>query len=68
MFRKTLLCVFGILCGAEFARAATSDLADAVMKRDTVAVRALLQKKAYVNAPQNDGTTALMWAARLDDL
>jgi ankyrin repeat protein len=68
MFRKTLLCVFGILCGAEFARAATSDLADAVMKRDAVAVRALLQKKADVNAPQNDGTTALMWAARLDDL
>ena len=68
MFRKTLLCVFGILCGAEFAHAATSDLADAVMKRDTIAVRALLQKKTDVNAPQNDGTTALMWAARLDDL
>jgi ankyrin repeat protein len=68
MVRKALLCVFGILCGAEIARAATSDLADAVMKRDAVAVRALLQKKADVNAPQNDGTTALMWAVRLDDL
>jgi ankyrin repeat protein len=63
-----LLCVLGLLCGAEFARAATSDLADAVMKRDTGAVRALVQKKADVNAPQNDGTTALMWAVRYDDL
>jgi ankyrin repeat protein len=38
------------------------------MKRDTGAVRALVQKKADVNVPQNDGTTALMWAVRYDDL
>ena len=68
MSRQTLLCVLVVLCGAELAQAATTDLADAVMKRDAVAVRALLLKKADVNAPQNDGTTALMWAVRLDDL
>ena len=42
--------------------AATSEVADAVMKGDTAAVRALLTRKADVNAPQTDGTTALHWA------
>jgi ankyrin repeat protein len=31
-------------------------------------VRSLLQRKANVNAPQSDGTTALHWAVRADDL
>src|SRR5438477_3803735 len=48
--------------------AASADVANAVMKGDKAAVRALLQKKADVNAAQSDGTTALHWAARLDDL
>jgi ankyrin repeat protein len=50
------------------ADAARSDLADAAMKGDKAAVRSLLQEKADVNAAQVDGTTALHWAARLDDL
>ncbi len=37
------------------------------MQRNSDAVRALLDKKADVNAPQADGTTALHWAARWDD-
>jgi ankyrin repeat protein len=37
-------------------------VADAAMARDAAAVRALLAKKADVNAPQGDGTTALHWA------
>jgi ankyrin repeat protein len=37
------------------------------MKRNREAVRSLLQRKADVNAPQIDGTTALHWAVRLDD-
>ena len=48
--------------------AAGSELADAAMKRNRDAVRSLLQRKADVNAPQIDGTTALHWAVRSDDL
>jgi ankyrin repeat protein len=47
---------------------ATSELADAAMARNAQTVRSLLQKKADVNAPQVDGTTALHWAVRYDDL
>src|SRR5437762_14281575 len=42
-------------------------LADAVQRRDTRAVLALLQQHADVNAPQSDGATALHWAAYFDD-
>src|SRR5438093_11595099 len=48
--------------------AASADVADAVMKGNKAAVRSLLQKKVDVNAAQTDGTTALHWAVRLDDL
>jgi ankyrin repeat protein len=48
--------------------AATSDVADAAMKGDRAAVGALLAKKADVNAPQTDGTTALHWAVYHEDL
>ena len=39
--------------------AATADVADAVMRGDLAAARALVQKGADVNAPQADGATAL---------
>jgi len=68
MFKKAFLCVLCVLTGGELAAAATSDLADAVMRRDTAAIRAMMQRHADVNVPQNDGTTALMWAARYDDV
>ena len=48
--------------------AATSDVADAVMRGDSAAVRRLLTQKADVNAPQADGATALHWAVYRDDL
>ena len=38
------------------------------MKRDGAAVRALLGQKVDVNAPGKDGTPALHWAVREDDL
>src|SRR6186713_1327033 len=40
-------------------------LADAAMKRDMPAVRALLVQKVDVNAPGTDGTPALHWFVRL---
>ncbi len=43
-------------------------LADAAMKRDTAAVRALVEQKVDVNAPGRDGTPALHWLVRVDDL
>jgi ankyrin repeat protein len=42
--------------------AAGSEVADAVMRGDAAAVRALLAQKADVNATQADGATALHWA------
>src|SRR5580693_3786045 len=47
---------------------ADSRLADAAMAPNPEAVRSLLKQKVDVNAPQPDGTTALHWAVRLDDL
>jgi uncharacterized protein len=48
--------------------AADAPLADAMEKMDRAAVRALLQRRADVNAPQVDGMTALHWAAYRDDV
>jgi uncharacterized protein len=47
---------------------ADSRVADAAMAPDKEAVRSLLRQKADVNAAQPDGTTALHWAARNDDV
>jgi ankyrin repeat protein len=43
-------------------------LADAAMTRDAAAVRALIGQKVDVNAPGKDGTPALHWAVRGNDL
>src|SRR2546425_5526924 len=47
--------------------AARSEVADAAMRGDKAAVRALLTEHADVNAPQADGATALQWAAYRGD-
>jgi ankyrin repeat protein len=43
-------------------------LADAAMRRDTARVRALLAEKVDVNAPGKEGSPALHWTVRVDDL
>src|SRR5687768_18176340 len=48
--------------------AGPAPVADAAMKRDREAVRALLKNGDDVNAAQGDGMTALHWAARNGDL
>src|SRR5215510_1987448 len=60
--------IFALLLSGQSIAAPASDIADAVMNRNRDAVRSLLQKKVDVNAPQLDGTTALHWAVRADDL
>src|SRR6266704_1398083 len=61
-------CALILLLSGQTFSAASSDIADAVMKKDKDAVRSLLQKKADVNTTQVDGTTALHWAVRADDV
>ena len=50
------------------AGAAVVRLVDAVKNADKAAIRTLLQQRVDVNAPEADGTTALHWAVRTDDL
>ena len=66
--RRILGCCLVVLLAAGQAAAATSEVADAAMKGNRDAVRALLQRKADVTSPQIDGATALHWAVRADDL
>ena len=49
-------------------RATEGRLVEAVRAKDVASVRALLEQRADVNAPQGDGATALHWAAHVDDL
>jgi uncharacterized protein len=48
--------------------AASPEIADAAMRADAAAIRVLLAKKADVNAPQADGSTALHWAVYYEDV
>jgi ankyrin repeat protein len=50
------------------AGAAAVGLIDAVKSADKAAIRSLLQQHVDVNAPEPDGTTALHWAVRANDL
>src|SRR5580693_538518 len=45
-----------------------SSLPEAAMHRDMAAVRSLLTQKVDVNAPGKDGTPALHWVVRVDDI
>jgi ankyrin repeat protein len=69
MIRRIGFLTFAVLffAGATFLAAGRSDVADAAMKHDRAALRALIQQKADVNAPQVDGATAVHWAVYNDD-
>ena len=65
---RALVIVLGVVAFATVLNAASkSPLADAAERGDLAAVQALLAKKADVNAPQNDGSTALHWAVYRGD-
>jgi ankyrin repeat protein len=62
MNARTLLGTGLVLLVPAIAHAGATDAADAAQKKDLGALRALVQRKADVNAAQPDGTTALHWA------
>ena len=53
--------------GGVGARSPASPVADAAMRGDAAAVKALLKQGADVSAAQGDGMTALHWAAERGD-
>jgi uncharacterized protein len=60
--------VVALLFAFSLRGAPSSELADAAEQGQKVAIRGLLQRKVNVNSPQVDGTTALHWAVRADDM
>jgi ankyrin len=64
-----VLLVATLLGGAHCAAAhADTRLADAAMTGDAAAVRSLLAEGTQIDSPGGDGTRALHWAVRRDDL
>lgn len=75
------LCAVGAMCGVLLIAAATplgavgagatvspaSPVADAAERHDVATLRSLVNRHANVNAPQPDGTTALLWAVHWND-
>lgn len=61
------LCVV-LLSQAGMFAAADVRLIKAIRAKDVATVRTLLKQRVDVNAPEGDGTTALHWAAHVDDL
>ncbi|HVB37923.1 MAG TPA: ankyrin repeat domain-containing protein, partial [Vicinamibacterales bacterium] len=72
MSARGLIAIVAVLAvSATVLRAAAADdtpVADAAMRGDRAAVKSLLEQGADVNAAQNDGMTALHWAAVEGDL
>ncbi len=63
----TVVTTWSLLAVAAAVRAPVSPVADAAMRGDVASLRALIAKRADVNAPQGDGMTALHWAADRGD-
>jgi uncharacterized protein len=62
------MCVALVITFVCTLSAGRSDLADAVMRGDSVTARALIQQGVDVNAPRPDGATAIHWAAYRQDI
>jgi len=60
--------VLTLVVFASSGKAADLRLVNAVKNSDRAAVSSLLQQRVDVNSPEPDGTTALHWAVRADDL
>jgi uncharacterized protein len=69
MFLNRLLIgiIAAVVLTSALSGAGPAAVADAAMRGDTAAVRALLAKGGDVNAPQGDGATALHWAVYRGD-
>src|SRR5580700_10530942 len=67
-YNRTGIMRIGLLILLSAAGLNAATIADAVMAQDRDAVHSLLKQKIDVNTPQPDGTTALHWAVRQDDL
>ena len=63
----SLVGAVAIMLSMLVSAAGSAPVADAAMKRDAEAARALIKGGADVNAAQGDGMTALHWAARNGD-
>jgi uncharacterized protein len=63
-----VLAVAAMLCGTAAGARAADSLPEVAESGDTSAAISLIDAKADVNAHQDDGTTALHWAAYHDDL
>jgi ankyrin repeat protein len=68
--RATALGIVGVFLLSQTGVFAAADtrLISAIRAKDVAAIRALLKQRVDVNAPQGDGTTALHWAAHVNDL
>ena len=62
------LAVFLVAAGLGAGAGVRLPIIEAVKNADQAAVRALLARKADVNAAEPDGATALLWASYLDDV
>lgn len=64
----SIIALAGLIPASLVVANAESPLADAAEKQDRALIRALIEKRADVNAAQADGMTALHWAVRHDDI
>jgi ankyrin repeat protein len=65
--RNHIVALVALSAVAAFGDDSGPSVAEAVMHQDQAALRSLIAKKADVNAPLVDGSTALHWAVENDD-